>query len=1117
MKKYLLTVLSVVFSITLMGQQNSFDDPNLPLRYTVISTGEVEVSARDQNATNIVIPATVTNGNNTYTVTKIANNGFQQLNNLQEVTIPNTVTTIGEYAFQSTGNNPTEFVVNMGSGVVTIGANAFKNCQKLKYIRIPNSCTSIGESAFENAGNSDNGNNNHEFVVNMGSGVVTIGANAFKNCQWLKHIRIPKSCTSIGASAFANCERLVEMHIPNPNCTLGESAFARCRNLQAITLPNNITEIPNSLLENGGNNIREIIIPESVTSIGSQAFGQVHNAQIIFLGCGYNGNIKMADNAFSNNQGDNVEFFCIETYNGGTRSVQFVNANNQPITFSTVSTLFGTQLDKLYVPCGMEYVYAQSLFGNTESTSLAKINEGELCLAVTRQTGNFCDPKTWRGYEGWINGAIAAGYPSEGTLAEKEAWLKNDINNPNDDLWPNFVPRKPMQPFVISYNSINGMRAPHEVTLKHRRDIYPFNSVNNGILIIDATGDENHYGQLIERDSVLFDANITLKVTYEIENHDGAIYLIKDYPVKESTDITSLLNVNETTVTTVGDYKKERGYIRDTKTRYLLTITQSNNTVIEEDTDYYEIDNSTNTIHYYGANGPYSKNNINQLPTTPSGTDANGFYSDDEGYIKHKITYNGNETIVTIDRNTGDVTLRGTDYTYGHVRMHQNLAGEIQVKVPAVENKWNFVGAPFNVYDLYAVQRHPGDNGNLLDASAVRFDYEENDWETVLSYGEDTVRPGEGFLAWPFYSGGITFSTKRDRDNGVVGGLQKVYVDFVLNNDTVYVEKDIADNKWMALANPYPAKICVNAFVSDNTNVLSDSNPNPDPTQSNTIIQGQGVYILNVNSQSSKWEFKDSDDNYDLGVGQGFFVNVKNNETNKRIMFTKSQIHGYTEPECEHGVNNSAKSSSQRKFIKLSMIADNVASELLFAHNEDAQQYYDIYDANKLFAMERMTEPYFVTDGIKLVKEEVKELPYYATMNVRSYEEKEVKFRADYIPEGYAVSIIDGEETIDLNPGVEYTTEVSVGENANRFKVLVKKSVGLSDVEELAIDITNSNRIVNISTNETNLQIEVYNALGQKVLSTRSLNFSLNNVSAGAYMIKAFNSKGSKTQKIVIK
>ena len=299
--------------------------------------------------------------------------------------------------------------------------------------------------------------------------------------------------------------------------------------------------------------------------------------------------------------------------------------------------------------------------------------------------------------------------------------------------------------------------------------------------------------------------------------------------------------------------------------------------------------------------------------------------------------------------------------------------------------------------------------------------------------------------------------------------------------------------------------------------IAYDPYPNPDPAQSNTTIQGQGVYILNATDSS--WEFwykTNSNTGFDLGVGQGFFVNVKNSGTNK-IMFTKTQIHEYEEPQCQHGVNHSAKSSSQRGFIRLSMIADNVASELLFAHNEDAQQYYDIYDANKLFAMERMTEPYFVTDGIKLVKEEVKEVPYYATMNVRSYEEKEVKFRADYIPEGYAVSIIDGEETIDLNPGVEYTTEVSVGENANRFKVLVKKSVGLNDVEELAIDITNSNRIVNISTNETNLQIEVYNALGQKVLSTRSLNFSLNEVSAGAYMIKAFNSKGSKTQKIIIK
>lgn len=1020
------------------------------------------------NNIHVVIPDSVTIGSNTYAVTEIENQAFQHSSDMSGVTIPNTVTTIGEYAFENAGNNKTEFVVNMGSGVVTIKTNAFHNCQKLK------------------------------------------------------HIRIPRSCTSIEARAFEDCQSLVEMHIPNPTCTLGEYAFAKCRNLQAITLPYNITSIPNGLLMNCDYHLREIVIPENVTSIGSGAFEQVHDAQIIFLGCGdNNGNITIADNAFQNNQRDDVEFFCTEIYGNGdnTRSVQFVNAQggaiiHLPSDFNG-STLFGTQLDKLYVPCGMRDVYAQGLFGDTNSTSLNKINEGDTCIAITQQNGDFCDPATWRGYDNWPDKQTYEELADE----DKEAWLKGENpDDPSDDRWPNFVPRKPMQPFIISYDKTQAGTSPHEVTLRHRRDIYPFNSVNNGIMIIDATGDENHYGQLIERDSVLFNASITLNVTYEIKKYNNTIYLIKDYPIKDSTNITSLLNG---TATTEGDYKKERGYIRDTETRYLLSITPSNGSydVVVEDKDYYEI--HEDSIYYYGGATPVSAV-ISSLGTTP----IIGFYKEvvnGSTLIKHQFTYNGNHTATaTIDGSTGDVTLRGTDYTYGHVRMHQNLAGEIHVKVPAVENSWNFVGAPFNVYDLYAVQRHPDDNGNLLDASAVRFDYATNDWETVFSYGEDTVRPGEGFLAWPFYAGGITFSTKRDRDNGVVGGLQRVYADFVLNNDTVYVEKNITtnnENKWMALANPYPAKLCVNAFVSDNTNILSNSNPNPDPDpeQSNTIIQGQGVYILDA--ESSEWEFwpkTNTGTGHDLGVGQGFFVNVQNSGPN-RIEFNKSQIQEYTEPECEHGVNNSAKSSSQREFIRLSMIADNVASELLFAHNEDAQQYYDIYDANKLFAMERMTEPYFVTDGIKLVKEEVKELPYYATMNVRSYEEKEVKFRADYIPEGYAVSIIDGEETIDLTPGVEYTTEVSVGENANRFKVLVKKSVGLSDVEELAIDITNSNRIVNISTNETNLQIEVYNALGQKVLSTRSLNFSLNEVSAGAYMIKAFNSKGSKTQKIIVK
>ena len=818
MKKYLLTVLSVVFSITLMGQ-NPFIDGNLTC--TIISPGEVEVSAiMNLNATNIVIPATVTNENNTYTVTKIADNGFHQVNGLQKVTIPNTVITIGDHAFSNNGNLT---------------------------------------------------------VVNMGNNVKSIGNCAFQYCHSLKTFHIPSTCTSIGNSAFAGCGALEGMHIPNPDCQLGTYVFKDCHNLSFINLPTNLTTIPEGLLESCDSKLRSIVIPENVTLIESNAFAQTHSAHIIFLGCGdANKEITVKSNAFANSHDDFIEFFCTDakTDQNATapRSVRLKIDNvNQwgNTTNTTPATLFGGNLEGFQVPCGMEAYYAMSIYGNASQTS--NIDEGISCIAVSQRHGDFCLPETWRGYNEWKNSTDGSSYPIDGTYEDKEDWL-------DENGYPNFMPRDPMNPFIIN----------HTVTLKHRRDIYAFTSVNDGILVIDATGGDKD-GQLVERDSAYFDNNTTLYVEYTMNGNN----IVKSYPTTTTTDITSLLN-SPSIGATIDNYKTERIYnnndsiyIRDTKTRYLLSLKKSDGVYVFSrvaDRDYYEVDDGV--IYYYGEANPVSSI-IDNLITTP---DVNGFFTEPntEGYICHKINYGQNNADTThthIDL-SGNVTLRGTDYTYGHVRMHQNLSGEIHVKVPAEERKWNFVGAPFNVYDLYAVKLY-----NNLDASAVRFDYGANDWESVLSYGEDTVRPGEGFLAWPFYEGGITFSTKRDSG---LDGVTNNNIDFVLNNDTVYVEKNITTNntnKWMALANPYPAKICVNAFVSDNTNFLSNSNPNP--AQSNTTIQGQGVYILNATSSS--WEFKaktNPENGFDLGVGQGFFITsavsrttlkVEPNETVKQL------------------------------------------------------------------------------------------------------------------------------------------------------------------------------------------------------------------------------------------
>lgn len=76
---------------------------------------------------------------------------------------------------------------------------------------------------------------------------------------------------------------------------------------------------------------------------------------------------------------------------------------------------------------------------------------------------------------------------------------------------------------------------------------------------------------------------------------------------------------------------------------------------------------------------------------------------------------------------------------------------------------------------------------------------------------------------------------------------------------------------------------------------------------------------------------------------------------------------------------------------------------------------------------------------------------------------------------------------------------------------------GIQNTKELEVQIINDNRLVNILSEENNLQIEVYNLLGRKVFATKDYKFTLNNVPAGTYMVKAFNNKATKSSKIVLR
>lgn len=167
--------------------------------------------------------------------------------------------TIDSNAFASTKLTSIELPNN----VKTIGSNAFAGCGSLSFVSIPASVTAIGEAPFKgNNGaleisvNSDNPKyaivNNCLYdkeslsvisytidkiypEVNIPNGTMSIMANAFINCKSLISVAFPDSLSVIEKSAFEDCSSLISLNLPALE-RLEDEAFDGCDNLQFVTL-----------------------------------------------------------------------------------------------------------------------------------------------------------------------------------------------------------------------------------------------------------------------------------------------------------------------------------------------------------------------------------------------------------------------------------------------------------------------------------------------------------------------------------------------------------------------------------------------------------------------------------------------------------------------------------------------------------------------------------------------------------------------------------------------------------------------------------------------------------------------------------------------------------------